>query len=256
MERPFVADSNRTLLFESEIRYNLINANQYGILIQIRGEASPEAGHNYIHHNIIQGLRGSEPAGVRVAMAGAYRRSGNFKFDNNLVDCSRGTDTVGVTIDSSTNVQFFGNIFIQCGAPFEAIKYSDTKVASITLSNYNLFIDAFSTSMDRYSNTSIGYTSLASWQSAKDSSSVSLATNNPDLNSRKISYSEAKFLSNVTRPFSPQLGSPIIYFLPDGSNAGPYQLGTEIIGVVDSQLNSPPKDPCRAGDQITCGLKL
>jgi hypothetical protein len=245
----FVGDStNRTLLVESEIRYNLIKANRYGILIQIRGDGTPEAGHNNIHHNIIYGLNGSEPAGVRVAMAGARALSGDLKFTNNLVDCSDGTQTVGVTVDSSTNVQFFGNIFLKCGAPFETIKYSDTKVARITASNYNLFIDAFSTAMDRYSNTSIGYTSLSSWQTAKDSSSISLAMDNPDTNSKSITLADAKFLSNVSRLYTPQLSSPIIKMLPDSTNVGPYQSGDETIGVIDPALvKSPPQDPCLSG---------
>jgi hypothetical protein len=32
--------------------------------------------------------------------------------------------------------------------------------------------------------------------------------------------------------------------LPDGSNAGPYQIGTEVIGILDqASLKSPPLPP-------------
>lgn len=241
----FVKDlASRQHMFESEIRYNLISAIKYGVLIQIRGSDTPEAGHNYIHHNIFYGLSGSEPAGLRLAMAGAYAQSGDIKFNHNLVDCSNGTSTVGLTVDASTSAEFSGNVFVKCGTPIEAIKYSDTKVAHITASNNNVFIGSFSAVMDRYSPTSIAYTTLDAWKKAKNASSISLEIDSPDANSKQVAYATTLFLSTATRLFAPQAGSPVLGLLPDGTNAGPYQIGTEVIGIIDqSTLKSPPLPP-------------
>ena len=238
----FVEDlTSRQHVFESEIRYNLVSANDYGVLIQIRGSSTPEAGHNYIHHNIFYGLNGSEKAGLRQAMAGAYAQSGETKFSNNLVDCSKGSQTAGVTIDASSKVEFFGNIFLKCGTPFEAIKYSDINVAQIVASNYNLFIDTFGANMDRYSTTAKTYSTLTDWQSAKDISTMSLVLDNPDTNSKMSTSTAATFITDNGRLYVPQSTSPAIGMLPDGTNAGPYQLGTEIIGVIKQSPPLPPK---------------
>lgn len=227
----FIKDlTTRQHVFESEIRYNLISATDYGVLIQIRGTETPEAGDNYIHHNIISGIVNGEPAGLRFAMSGAYAQSGSLTFTNNLVDCSSASNSVGVTLDSSENAEFFGNILIRCSLPIEAIKYGNTIFSNISKSNYNLFMGSFGAVMDRYSPSAVTYPTLVNWQAALDSGSFSLGFNNPDLNSKYNSYSSSFFTNE--KPYLQSASSPAKSMLPDGTNAGPYQLGSEIIGIV------------------------
>jgi hypothetical protein len=222
----FVTDAEtRGKYFESEIRYNDISANEYGILIQIRGSETPEAGNNYIHHNILRGIKDGEAAGLRIAMAGAYSTSGFLHFQNNTIDCRGSSQNVGVTIDSSTDVKLTGNIFINCNLAIETIKYSDTKVATITESNFNVFVDNFKTVMDRYSGTSKFYYEFDDWKIAKNSESVSLAIDNPDNNSKALSLSDARIVG-----YKPELNSPILNMTAAGA-AGAYQTGSELIGV-------------------------
>ncbi len=228
----FVKDlATRQHVVESEIRYNTITAKDYGVLIQIRGTQSPEAGHNYVHHNIINGIVNGEPAGLRFAMSEAFAQSASLRFDNNLVDCSTAATPVGITIDSSNNAQYSGNIFINCGLSIEAIKYGNTIYANLTKSNHNVFVGSFSAVMDRYSPTSVQYPTLAAWQAATDAGSFSLGFNGPDAASKFVAYSSSLF-SN-TKPYFPSASSPAKGLLPDGSNAGPYQLGTETMGAWD-----------------------
>ncbi len=66
----FVEDlATRGSVFESEIRYNRIQAEGRPIYIGIRASGSPEAGINVIRNNILSGQRGGN-AGVFVGMAG------------------------------------------------------------------------------------------------------------------------------------------------------------------------------------------
>ena len=226
----FIADAaTRRHVVESEIRYNAITATDYGVLVQIRGEGTPEAGDNYIHHNIVNGIVNGEPAGFRFAMAGAYAQSGSIRFSNNLVDCSSAATPVGLTIDSSNDAQFSGNVFVNCGLPIEAIKYGVAIFPNITKSNHNLFIGSFGAVMDRYSPSSVSYSTLAAWQAATDAGSYSLGFNGPDAGSKFVAYSSSLFASD--KPYFQSASSPGRGMLPDGSNAGPYQLGSETIGL-------------------------
>ena len=226
----FIKDiATRQHVFESEIRYNLITAASYGVLVQIRGTNTPEAGDNYIHHNVVNGLSLGEPAGLRFAMSEAHAQSGLLRFEHNLVDCRSAATPLGFTLDASKDARFLGNIFVKCGLPVEAtMKFSRTIHANITRMNHNLYVGDFMAVMDRYSDGETLYSTLPAWQSALNSGSLSLGHDHPDQNSRTVAYSPALF--STTNPNTHSITSPARAMMSDGSNAGPYQLGSEQIG--------------------------
>ena len=93
------------------------------------------------------------------------------------------------------------------------------------------FVGSFGAVMDRYSPSSVGYSTLAAWQAATGAGSYSLGFNGPDAGSKFVAYSSSLFASD--KPYFQSASSPAKGMLPDGSNAGPYQLGSETIGTVD-----------------------
>jgi hypothetical protein len=250
--------TTRGFVDESEIRYNLITASAFGIRIQIRGSRTPESGHNYIHHNIISGIRRAEDgAGISVAMAEAYAQSGKLYASNNLVDCSSASGVSGVGVDSSIDMQVVGNIFYKCGYGISAIKsplvaVNSPNIVRLTVSNNNLFLGTFSVVMDRYNSAAKFYRDLATWQKAKDVDSISLAFDGPDLLSKYAAAADSAFVTASVKPYEYSASSPALRMMPDGTNAGPYQVGTEVIGVLSLvDIDSRPLPPISGGVEVT-----
>jgi hypothetical protein len=77
------------------------------------------------------------------------------------------------------------------------------------------------------------YESLAAWQAAQASDHINLAVSNPDPNSIRWGTDPtyaALFTNYAARDFTYAPGSPAIGFMPDGTNAGHYRTGDEVIG--------------------------
>lgn len=232
--------TTREHIFESEIRYNLITASAAGVLIQIRGTNTPEAGHNYIHHNIFNGFKGEEPGGVRVRMYEAAAQSGNLTVTNNIFDCAGIASCKGVSVDASSRIEVSKNIFVRTGLALEFIKQDAVKIPNLQVSDYNIFaVDKFSVLADRYSGVVKGYDTLASWQSALNNDSVALGFDHPDAHSKLMAYTSSIFLAN---PILPYLYNSAVMLLDGKVTAGPYELGTEVIGAM-SESPSPPLPP-------------
>ena len=70
--------------------------------------------------------------------------------------------------------------------------------------------------------------SLASWQTYTDTTITAL----PDLNSLENQALSTLAENAASEDYTIPTGSPALAFKADGSNAGPYQFGNEIIGVV------------------------
>lgn len=224
----FVKDlTTRELWQESEIRYNYIQAPKVGVRISIRGAGSPEAGHNYIHHNIITGLDKSG-IGIEYAMAEAFAISGDLVVKNNLIDGNWNTSSVGLSVDAAKTLTVDGNIFMRLNVPLQLLKYHDTKLVSLVQSNSNIYDNKVVIIADRYSTTTKLFDSLAKWNAVQSGSLKTVATNSPD--SKSLTVNSDFLFDDVVR-YKYNIKSPALNFLGIGKSAGPYETGTETIGI-------------------------
>lgn len=190
----FVNDlSTRELPFESEIAYNLISASRYGVLIQIRGANTPEAGHNWIHHNIFNGFSADEAAGVRVRMYEAFAQSGELKVAHNLFDCAGLSGCQGVSVDASSRLELANNLFVQTDLPIDLIKQDEIRLPQLWQSDHNLYIDGFKVVVNHYAPTVRSYLNLADWQAVVAGSLPGLNLSQPDLHSQLLDWTPALF---------------------------------------------------------------
>lgn len=225
--------ANREPWQESEIRYNHITAPKVGIRISIRGDKSPEAGHNFIHHNIITGLD-KNGIGIEYAMSGAYGISGDLIVNNNLIDADWNAGSVGLSVDSARSLKMNGNIFARLNVPFQLIKFHDTKLVRLQSSNFNIFDSKVTIIADRYSASTKLFSSLSSWALTKKGELNTVDADFPDKDSIAIN-SDLLFDSKSAYTYRTQ--SAALNFLPTGKNAGPYD-GSGPVGI--SFDNSPP----------------
>lgn len=251
-----VNTSNRDSIFESEIRFNEIESNDRGINIGIKGGNTVEAGDNYIHHNIIYG-HGNAAAGIHIAMSGAHSISGEMRIEHNLVDGENNSST-GISADSSDGISMSGNIIVRTDLDLEFISYSSGKIPELYSSNHNVFKSAFSMIADRYAGSSTNFSSLGSWQSSVDADLITLKFSGPDAQS--VTSSHTSLFTDITnKDYTLAAGSAAIGLMPDGSDAGPYQNGNEIVGLLPSWPSyddlvssiSPPSPPTNFLVQLT-----
>ncbi len=216
-------ETTRGFYQESEISYNDIWGARKGIYIGIKGGRTPEAGHNNFHHNVIH-LREFDSCGICVEMLGAYAISGNVSIRNNTIDGNGSGATTGITIDSSTGATIVGNIMSGVGAGIALRGW-----AHLIESNYNIFDPSFLTIVSQYEPGQTFFRDLPSWQAVLNGAHVNVNLSRPDLNSVTASPS-ALFTNPATGNVTNKAGSPALGRMPDGTNAGAYQLGTERIG--------------------------
>ena len=126
-----------------------------------------------------------------------------------------------------------GNLTISSTRDLVAQLQSTTKQTKINYSDYNIFDSSLAVDLDvngsGVGGTPTAYTSLATWQAALSSATVTLDMDNPDPNSIQ-SDAATLFTNAATGDFTNKAGSPALGLMPDGSNAGAYQIGTEQIG--------------------------
>jgi hypothetical protein len=240
----FVLDEqNRGWVDESEIRYNVINTSIHGVNISIMGENSTESGINHIHHNIIYGFSGS---GIHGRTAGAYAVSGPFRIEHNIFH-GQGSSSKGITLDAQKNSEIYGNIFLGSSLEIELILDSTTKAVQLVRSNHNIFDTSFRLIADRYSNeySSKTISSLRDWQAATDASIFTLGFDNPDTQSVTAS-ADSIFEDADNNIYTYSANSVANDFMPDGSNAGPYQTGNENIGLLNHWAGQKPRPPSEA----------
>lgn len=223
----FVQDlATRTPWQESEIRYNDITARSTGVLISIRGTDSVEAGHNYVHHNIVRA-----PSGFVGGMAGAYALSADLRIEHNLFDAQGAGSSVCVSADSFRSLTLQSNLMVRCSVGLQLIDYSGggNKYVRLVASNSNVWDVSFQNIVDRYSTTvSAGfYTSLANWRAVSAGQRRTVAMSNPDTASVTASFASL-FTNSTTYNYSAT--SPANHLAGPGRHAGPYELGTETIG--------------------------
>jgi len=113
---------------------------------------------------------------------------------------------------------------------------SSDKKPVLNLSDYNIYDtsnSAFNNVMtvDAYGDAAQDFATLPPWQAALASDFVTLNFDNPDVNS--ITATPENLFDNLDdKNYIYKVDSPAIGFMPDSSNAGPYQFGNEIIGLL------------------------
>ena len=254
----YVKDAvTREPVFESEIRYNRIDAPGVGIQITIQGTGTGEAGVNYIHHNILTGAGSSEGSAILYNMAGAsHPTTARQIISHNLMIGSNSSDSSAITLSGTADVELSGNIFHKFSRAILSRYVSDSRPVGIKSSDRNIF-GAVSSSdlasgvalLDRYSTSSgyssVSYGAISNWQAARGSDSLTLSMDTPDKNGIQASISSV--INNYAAgDFTYTKTSPAIGLMSDGSNAGPYQFGNEVIGITSGAIKigaSAPMPP-------------
>ena len=223
----FVKDlETRTPLFESEVRYNRINASDRGIYVGIKGANTVESGNNYFHHNIIYGYSN---AGIAVGTSAGFALSGTVRLEHNLLDGIGGGH--GISVDSSSGITLNANIFLRNTWSMEFIAYSNpVKRANLLTSDYNFFGGNAAVITGRYSSNQALYRNLEDWQEGSPGDFLNLTTSRADTNSRAniVDGVFADINSNNYR----YTDVNALSLMPDGSRVGPYQNGNEVIGLL------------------------
>lgn len=225
-------DAPRTPYDGVEVRYCELKTLGSAINIGIRGTGSCEAGYQYIHHNVMYGFDGTNDEAIQFRMGGAAGQSTRFRFSHNVVDIEAGA-TIHLAGSAFNDIENEGNIYIG-GSYVLATFYDDSegKVSRVTLSDYNL-ATTWQTVMGLYGTSATFSNSLASWQARTIGSPIQVAVNNPDTNSAVVSVS-GLFTNRAARDYTLAGGSTAIGYMADGSDAGAYQLGTEVIGLLST----------------------
>jgi len=219
---------------ESEVRSSWFDAKDIGVGVGIRGDGSTEASHNRWHHNIVVGAAN----GFYENMAGSGRLSGAVRLEHNLVFAPGGEN--GIFASASEGLYSRGNVVIGPGAylafqdytPFGFLRESDYNVVSGG-AGFGIGLFGASRADDRW------YPTLAEWQAATKSAHPTLTFDRPDEHT-VLATPRALFVNAEGRDFHHAAGSPAVGMMPDGTNAGPYQRGDEIVGLLPSYSAGTP----------------
>ena len=225
-------EDNGSAIFGAEIRYNDFNVLSNGVNL-ITGNTEP-AGDHYVHHNIIE----SEGYGVTINSVGATNTftGGYLDFSHNIVIAGSTGNTRCVSVDTGTVLTMSGNILMQAtnaGIVIARNRVEDANSMTFSSSDYNIFDDGFFkvvVGLNGASEIGVNWTSLAAWQAAIASDHTSLLFSSPDANSND-STQTALFTNTSIRDYSHKAGAMSLAFMSDNSSAGPYQSGTETIGL-------------------------
>lgn len=209
-----------------EIRYNRIKSSAHAIFIGIRGEGSCEAGDQWVHHNE---LTCGEGGVIFCPMGEALGQSKTLRVENNILHHASTTSGVSILADSMDNIINTGNIFINA-----VIKIQTQYVRKITLlneSNRNVYTQ-FRAILNRYTSGETNFPGLPGWHAATAGTPSSLGISNPDANSVVENVVDDIVIDAANRDYRLAANSAAIGLMADGSNAGPRQYGTEIIGLL------------------------
>ena len=228
----YTADGARTLYDESEVYLNKVKAGNVAFVSGIQGAGLCESGNHYWHNNIVYGNSAySTNAYVQCDTGGAYAQSGSLRLENNTFDMgANSSNKPGVFINAFISTKFKGNVTV---GSVDDLTFGGTpagKLTYLTESDYNVWTTSFTAKMNLYATGATTITGLASWQASAAGTPSSLAVSNPDTHSL-ASQSTTMFTDYAGRDYTPA-NSVLSGRMPDGSNAGAYQLGTEIIGVL------------------------
>lgn len=202
--------------YGSTVRFNEIHDALRAVYITT-GDGTGKAGNHSITHNIGHDLS-NEFISAYYLPAG----SGTATIHHNISDMPSGPAVLLAGYDGGNGE---GNIFIG-----EAYRLFDT-AGILDSTDYNIFVG-----VDIRADWNGGgyqqYTSLAAWQAVQAATHNTVNLSNPDANSI-TSTTGALFTNAAANDYSHAGASSALALMPDGSNAGAYQYGTETIGVMN-----------------------
>lgn len=209
--------ASRVAYHMGDIFFNYCVGMTNGVLIQPRGAGTPEANYISVTNNICNGAK------IDYAMAAAFQRGRECRvFNNSLYNA-------GIEMDGCESFRMGGNLTPGSSNDLDLVLFSGNNPGLMVESDYNIFDTSLSINFDRFNASSGNYTSLAALQALTSASHTMLGFDNPDPNS--IQSDAATLFENAgAADFTNRSGSPAIGFMPDGSNAGAYQVGSETIG--------------------------
>lgn len=238
--------------------FNIFSNVVRGISIINKGLTEEEASNHVIRNNIFYDF---QDFGVFVNMSDSLHEGHGLVMEHNLFDGTGGdAGSICVTNDAMRATETRGNIFFNCQKYAIHMKYenetpdgevpdgSEVKYPTLVASDYNVFSGPFQMGIDIGSSSQIDIKTFAEWQATLGAPYVTLEVDNPDANSIETAM-DSLFTDATVNNYTYLETSPAIDAVvkQPGSivvNAGPYILGTEVIGPdLDLVFNrpSPPK---------------
>jgi len=230
----------------STVRNNISHDTFHGFYIS-HGDQNPESSNHTVTNNIFYNIHSSCMALFTDTADGAP--STNYTFNNNVCD---GAD-VGIYSMSAQITSSKGNIFSNVtGFPSagnsDIYRFFDNDDTRLDASDYNVFSPSFPRVNMSNPTASLIFYNLTSWNSATLSTNRNINTHAPDINSVEA-LRDTIFNDVSGRDYTLKAGSPALGIMPDGSNAGAYQYGNEIIGLLpgypefERTTSAKPKHP-------------
>jgi hypothetical protein len=175
-------------------------------------------------------------------MAGVnYVTTAPQRIENNLIIGKGAGDSTGVLLGGTSDVRMKGNIVLNFTRAFVAQNVSVDKPTVIKACDYNVFggLSAIAI-LGRYSTvTSKTYNDFAAWKAGVSTDTPILGMNGPDING--VQSTPGTIVADLNAgDYTLPASSPAKGIMPDGSNAGPYQTGSEVIGIRKSTGTNPP----------------
>lgn len=214
--------------FGSLVRYNVGFELLYGFLIS-SGNQEPEASNHTVTNNIFHSM--DNGCMIVLPQIANGDQSINFVFNHNV--CVAPLN--GVASNSEFD-DIRGNIFVNvlsiAGGTYA---FNDDGTSEINASDYNVFAPELGHMRMARPTAAADYYTLPEWQAALASDNVPLQFDFPDTHSIEATIGDL-FTDFVNRDFRLAPGSPAVDLLPNGDDAGAYQTGHEIIGLLPGHM--------------------
>lgn len=223
-------EDNRHIELESEISMNRFNTYSHAVKLST-GTKTPY-GNNHIHHNIGDGIT----VGIYAVSANApdIYPGGYILSEFNAWNLNKGNLSSGINVDVGDYVHNYGNITTNYAKGAIMTHQTHKKpTVKITKSDYNIY-DSQNFVMrlgnnDAYPLVPLNETNLNRWKTLTTKSHIHLGVNYPDMHSIQAKLAEI-YNDPLNGDFTYTEESPAIGFMPDGTNAGPYQNKNNVIG--------------------------
>lgn len=197
-----------------------------------RGGGSNGAGQITVSHSLMTSSTGYGLYHRIIAPSGNNIQSGDITYTG----CVFRGGSKDMLVANTTAAAISSNIFYNGKWQFEYGNETGSFESKLASSDYNVFGNsAFSVWMNRYASAGAReFSSLTAWQAATPlDPERTLTFSNPDANSTEGAPSSL-FTDESTRDYTVPVTSPAYQLLADGSDAGLYRFGEEIIGVLPS----------------------
>ena len=237
-----VSPTRAPYLQESEVRYNKLKTTFAPLYIGQKGGTTQESGGHYFHHNICYGIDGSRSGNSSKTfiygkmLIGTVQQSTKMRVENNIFDRGAATSIRGFVLSSWNDIQSKGNIIIADAAIF-SLENEPTgnafPLTSLTYSDQNIYvISSFKNELQKNAPDETSVTNFTTWKSKLFGDYRNLQVSNPDTHSTVLTSTTGLFTNIAENDYTYPVGSTAIGFMQDGSNAGAYQTGTEVIGLL------------------------